>query len=428
MERRQFLPTLASPLLATSAYSQARPRPNFVFVLVDDLRWDSLGCTGHPFLKTPHIDSLAAEGARFTNAFVTTPLCSPARGSFLTGQYVHKHGVVGNRGHEELSHKLVTFPRILRDAGYETGYVGKWHMGNDDTPRPGFDRWVSFRGQGVYNDPALNIDGKAVKESGYITDILSKHAAEFIGGRREKPFCLYLGHKAIHGPFTPAERHRDLYRDEPLPRRPNYKPGGPSDDIARNQMRCIASIDDGVGTLIGALKQSGQYDNTCFVFTSDNGYFWGEHGYGDKRWAFDESLRIPLVARMPSRIAAGSVIAGDALNIDIAPTFLDLAGVKPPSWMHGQSLAPLWAKRPPKWREGFLAEYMKEANFPRTPTWQAYRTPKWKYVRYPEETREELFDLAADPYEMTNRIADRGASRQLARMRTDLDRLLRATS
>ncbi len=423
MTRRDFLPALAAPALA-----QPARRPNFVFVLVDDLRWDSLGCTGHPFLKTPHIDSLAREGARFTNAFVTTPLCSPARGSFLTGQYVHKHGVVSNRGHEELSHKLVTFPRLLRESGYETGYVGKWHMGSDDTPRPGFDRWVSFRGQGVYADPALNIDGKPVKETGYITDILSRHGAEFIGARRDKPFCLYLGHKSIHGPFTPAERHRDLYRDEPLPRRPNYKPGGPSDEITRNQLRCIASIDDGVGTLIDALKKSGQYDNTCFVFTSDNGYFWGEHGYGDKRWAFDESLRIPVVARMPGRIAPGSLIAEDALNIDIAPTFLDLAGVKPPAWMHGRSLAPLLGGRRPKWRAGFVAEYMKEAQYPRTPTWQAYRTPRWKYVHYPEvEGRDELFDLAGDPYEMRNAIGDGSASKQVARLRKEMERILQAT-
>ena len=208
-----------APMLAAAAR-----RPNIVFMFTDDQRWDSMGCAGHPFLKTPNMDRIAREGAMFTNSFVTTPLCSPSRASYLTGRYVHAHGVRGNGPmYNEVSHQLITWPRLLHDAGYETGYVGKWHMGNDDMPRPGFDRWVSFKGQGVYEDPPMNIDGKPVNQSGYMTDLISRYAAEFLRKKRSQPFALYVGHKAVHGPFTPAERHRNLYSTEPLPKRPNTR-------------------------------------------------------------------------------------------------------------------------------------------------------------------------------------------------------------
>ena len=181
----------AAPVAVSAA--DATARPNIVFILMDDLRWDALGCTGHPFAKTPNIDRVGKEGAMFKNFFVSIPLCSPSRGSFLTGQYAHKHGVIDNTDHSALSHQLVTFPRLLHEAGYETAYVGKWHMGDDDSPRPGFDRWVSFKGQGVYEDPMINIDGKASKIEGYITDILSQKAVEFINAEHKKPFVLSLG-------------------------------------------------------------------------------------------------------------------------------------------------------------------------------------------------------------------------------------------
>src|SRR5262249_15208952 len=200
ISRRNFLASSAAALAGATA------PPNIVFILMDDLRWDELGCTGHPFAKTPNIDRIAKEGANFRNFFVTLPLCSPSRASFLTGQYAHTHGVIDNTDHSPLSHRLVTFPRLLHDAGYDTAYIGKWHMGVDDSPRPGFDRWVSFKGQGVYIDPTLNTDGHAAKTNGYITDILNVAALDFVRAAHQKPFVLYLAHKAVHGPFTPAER------------------------------------------------------------------------------------------------------------------------------------------------------------------------------------------------------------------------------
>ena len=427
LTRRQAFGLLAAPLLA-----QASSRPNFVFILVDDMRWDSFSYAGHPFLKTPHIDRIAREGAQFTNAFVTTPLCSPSRGSFLTGQYVQTHGVIGNTAAGvPISHKLETFPKLLQASGYETGYFGKWHMGNDASPRPGFDRWVSFKGQGVYNDPALNIDGQETKATGYITDILSEHAAQFIEKPHSKPFCVYIGHKAIHGPFTPAERHKDLFKTDPIkvaanaaddlkdkPAMKEIKPGaGSPDELIRNQLRCIVSIVEGVGRVLASLEKTKQLDNTVFVFTSDNGYFWREHGLGDKRWAFDESIRIPLVMRYPKLLTPGTKIPALVANIDIAPTFLDLAGAPIPTQIQGKSLRPVLKNPKAKVRTELFCEYFREAQFPKTPNWRAIRSERYKYVHYPElQGADEFYDLRQDPGELKNIIANPKAKSFQARL------------
>jgi N-acetylglucosamine-6-sulfatase len=446
MNRRQALGAMAAPLFG----QRQSTRPNFVFILIDDLRWDALGVTGHPFVKTPHIDRIAREGTRFTNAFVTTPLCSPSRACFLTGQYAHTHGVRDNQNNNELSHRLTTFPLLLHDAGYETGYCGKWHMGTDDSPRPGFDRWASFRGQGQYVDPELNIDGVSGRHPGYMTDLLSAHAVEFIRRRREKPFALYVAHKAVHGPFTPADRHKDLFANETIRRSPNAadtlegKPaltrpvggpgpvrpgGGSSDDVIRNQLRCLTSIDEGVGQMLASLTETGALDNTVVIFTSDNGYFWGEHGLGDKRFAYEESIRIPLFVRYPRLARAGSSVDAMALNIDIAPTLLDLAGVKAPASIQGRSLTGLFQGKTKGWRRSFLSEYFMEEKYPRTPTWQAARTERWKYVRCPQlEGADELYDLKADPYEMKNVIGDSAARKRLDEMKAELARLLKESA
>lgn len=445
LTRRDFLAgSAALPLVAAQ-----RPRPNIVFVLVDDLRWDTLGITGHPFSKTPNIDRIGREGALFQNAFVTTPLCSPSRGSFLTGQFVHTHGVKGNTDNAELSRKLVTCAVHLQKAGYETGFFGKWHMGNDSGPRPGWDKWVSFRGQGVYENPPLNIDGQEQKTEGYMTDLLTKHAVEFVRKDRSKPFLLYLPHKAVHGPFTPAPQYKELYANEEIRRSPNAQdalegkpmlqrtveklppltPGmGSGDELIRNQLRCLKSIDDGVGEIIKALEEKKQFDNTLFIFTSDNGYLWGEHCLGDKRPSYEESIRIPMVARWPGTIKAGTKIAQMSLNIDIAPTFLEVAGVGVPKEMQGRSLVPLLAGRPVRWRTSFFCEYFAEPNFPRIPSWQAVRTEQWKYTHYTTlEGMDELYDIKADPYEMKNRIADPAAKGSLEKMKAEFARLVKDT-
>ncbi len=269
-------------------------RPNIVVVMVDDLRWDELGCSGHPFARTPNIDRIACEGVRFRNAFATTPLSSPNRACFLTGQYAHNHGIMDNTDRSMQSHRLITFPLFMQAEGYETAFIGKWHMGNDDTPRPGFDHWVSLKGQGTSFDPELNEDGRLNRYTGYTTDVLSDKVIAFVRQRRQKPFCLYIAHKALHpeavqyddgsisdptaSTFMPAVRHKEWYSDAPIPRRANVKASlqgkpalqrkiddlpllrqetGTSDEVIRDRQRMLAAVDEGVGRLLDALREAG---------------------------------------------------------------------------------------------------------------------------------------------------------------------------
>jgi arylsulfatase A-like enzyme len=460
MRRRDFLAAMAAGTLACSPPEAGDARPNVVFVLVDDLRWDELGCMGHPVVKTPAVDRLAAEGALYANAFHTTPLCSPARASFLTGQYAHTHGITDNTARDAQSHRLRTWPRMLQDAGYETAYVGKWHMGNDDSPRPGFDQWVSFPGQGTYHNPTINENGELKRVEGYTTDIFSDYAVAFVEKAREKPFCLYVAHKALHPEiqqaddgsvsgtheFIPAERHKGLYAGAEIPRRENYAkppvgkpalqrkigdlpPLGPGtvtdDETILSRWRELASVDEGVGRLIEALERTGELDNTLFVFAGDNGYFYGEHGLSvERRLPYEESIRMPLVMRYPKRIPAGARIDELTLGIDIAPTMLELAGVQIPNDIEGASLIPLWGRAVEDWRERFLIEYYSDTVFPRMDHmgYKAVRTTRWKYVRFLElEGMDELYDLEADPYEMRNLINAPEAQETLAALKAQLD-------
>jgi len=463
--------SLTSPSAGTSQQPSGvanTSRPNIVFVLVDDLRWDELGIAGHPFIRTPNIDRIAKEGTLFRNAFVTTPLCSPSRAAFLTGQYAHANGITDNVDRSAASHKLVTFPLLLHQSGYETAFIGKWHMGNDDTPRPGFDRWVSFKGQGTYLDPDINEDGRAVKPSGYITDILTGYGVEFIRRRHDKPFLVYLAHKAIHPEvtqnndgsvnladaerFLPAARHQNLYVGRTIPHRPNYgrtpegkpallrrigdlPPLGPGtatrDEAILGRQRSLMAIDEGVGEIWRALRETGRLDNTIFVFTSDNGYFYGEHGLSvERRLAYEESIRMPLLVRYPKAITPGPPRDELVLNIDVAPTLLELAGVAVPATMQGRSLVPLLKGARPAWRNSFLIEYYTDTVFPRVLKmgYKAVRSGRWKYVHYLElEGMDELYDLDTDPYEMKNLVAQPGAAAALDAMKKELERLLSET-
>ena len=459
---------LVSIGLAQSASTTQR-RPNFVFILVDDLRWDELSCTGHPFIKTPSIDRIAKEGALFRNAFMTTPLCSPSRASFLTGQYAHTHGITDNVDHSTASHQLMTFPRLLQQSGYENAFIGKWHMGNDDSPRPGFDRWVSFKGQGTYLNPDINEDGKSLKPTGYITDILSGYAVDFIKKRHDKPFLVYLAHKAIHPEvtqnddgsinmanaelFIPAERHKNLYAGKAIPHRPNYgraPQGKPAlerrignlpplgigtvtrDEAVMGRARSLMAIEDGVGEILKALKETGELDNTVIVFAGDNGYFYGEHGLSvERRLAYEESIRMPLLVRYPKSIRKGTVREEIALNIDLAPTLLEIAGIAVPGTMQGRSLVPLLEGRRPAWRNSFLIEYYSDKVFPRILQmgYKAVRNDQWKYIHYVElDGMDELYDLKSDPFEMRNLIDKPPARKAQAEMKQELERLLKETS
>ncbi|MGH8017499.1 MAG: sulfatase family protein [Opitutaceae bacterium] len=453
---RALLPALAlqsAAAVGAAATAPAGSRPNILIVYTDDQRWDCLGIAGHSFLKTPNIDRIGREGVRFANAFTTSPVCSPSRASFLTGQYKHTHGVLGNEDSTALSMRLNTFPRILHEAGYRTGYFGKWHMGKSGEPRPGFDRWVALEGQGSYLDPLVNIDGRRVATKGYVADIVTEYAARFIEQESSQPFCVIVAHKAPHSPFTPAPRHADLYANETIERRRNSRddlsdkpaltkplpgwpcvgPGtGPGDDQIRNQLRTLASIDEGVGRLLALLERRGELERTLVLFSSDHGYFWGEHGLGDKRAAYEEALRVPLLARYPPLAAAGAVCEAMVLNIDVAPTLLELAGAAMPGTTQGKSFLPLLGSdrsNDAAFRTAFLAGYSNEAGQPRIPTWRGTRTSRWKFVQYPTlPGMDELYDLEADPFELNNLADDPAHLADLRDVKRTLATLLAETN
>ncbi|MCX6619761.1 MAG: sulfatase [Acidobacteria bacterium] len=391
---------------------------------------------GHPWLKTPSLDRLAGGGAIFQNAFVTTSLCSPSRASILTGQYAHAHGVIGNA--TALNADLPTFPRVLQQNGYTTGLIGKWHMGGSSAmPRPGFDRWISFRGQGTYRDPLLNFDGTERKVDGYVTDILTDEAERFIRQNTTRPFCLYLAHKAVHGEFTPANRHRELYLRDPVPypksmanTESNYR-GKPDwvrrqrdsvigvdgmynhatsfDQFYRDYCRTLMALDESVGRVLNTLEEKRLLDDTLVVYMGDNGFLMGEHGLIDKRAMYEPSIRVPVIAHCPSLFAPGRRRERLALNIDIGPTFLDAAGAPIPGSMQGRSLLPLLTggQPNPPWRTDFLYEYFWERGLPQVPSLFGLRTERYSYCRYNGIWDvDELYDVSNDPEQVNNLLGD----------------------
>jgi len=460
--------------LAAGAAAMALPRmvgaqngrrPNVVFFLIDDLKWNVLSCMGHPFIKTPNIDRIATEGALFRNAFVNISLCSPSRACFLTGCEPQRTGVYGNEG-EELDHRVPTIGTVLQEAGYHTGYVGKWHQGPMSDPRPGWDYWLSFKGQGVHFDPTLNENGTELKREGYMSDILTEYAVGFLKQKREpnQPFCLYFGHKAVHGPFLPAPRHEgsldgtalpepanwnDDLEDKPWWQRANIVRGARKEQweknedmpvpdklpdrewnpaIGRAQFEMIAAVDESIGAVLKQLESMGELDNTIVAFSSDNGYFHGEHRRGDKRLHYEESIRIPMLVRYPPMIKAGSEITPMTLNIDLCPTILDLCGAPLPEVQAGRSWRPLLenpAAKPDGWREDFLYQYFEEGWMPGLPDIQGVRTERYKFVRSPEYPKDrEFYDLQTDPFELTNLAGTVAVAELEAKLEARLDQYL----
>lgn len=455
---------LASPAFAQPAPAREAPRrPNFLFLLTDDQRWDALGVVQReqgdrarfPWFETPHLDRLAAEGVRFRNAFVVNSLCSPSRAAFLTGRYNHDNGIVNN--HTPLPEVTRTWATALRDAGYATGYVGKWHMDGQSGKRPGFDYSASFIGQGRYFDCPIEVDGRKTETTGWVDDRSTDYAIGFLERQpKGRPFALAVGFKTSHGPFDPPDRAVGRFRDAvarppanrdtppPFPRNrpaaakdaakkagnPNLKATNapPPGEVQRagvnlNYFRGLSAIDDNVGRLLQALDRLGLSGETVVIFTSDNGFYQGEHGLSDKRSAYEESIRIPLLVRDPRMDGPGRTVDAMALNIDLAPTLLDLAGVSIPAEMQGRSWRPLLEGKPtPDWRSAWLYEYFLERNFT-SPTVLAVRTADAKLVRYPgHDDWTELFDLASDPYETRNLARDPAHRDLLGRMQAELDR------
>ena len=435
-------------------------QPNIIMIVVDDLRWDEFSATGHPFLSTPHIDRLAAEGALFENAYQAVPLCSPNRASILTGQYPTRHGITDNVARDKASHHLDLFAPYLQKMGYETAHVGKWHMGNDPTPRPGYDFWACLPGQGRTLDPILYENGQLDTIKGYVTDVLTDKSIEFIEKVRQKPFFLYLGHKAIHPDlkqlnsgavdfnsnpeFIAAPRHKGKYQDARFERRKNalnsYQNLDPNSVIGkvltakqspevealfsgvlldhftaeqtiRDRSEMLLAVDEGLGKIIKTLEQKAILDNTFILFTSDNGYFYGEHGLSvERRLPYEEGVRTPLLIRYPPLIRKGTKIPEFVLSIDYAPTALQLAGAAIGDHIQGQSILPLLEGNPKNWRESFLMEYYSFENpmpWLINTDYKVLRTKRYKYIHwYKQPGKNELYDMQADPYELNNLATD----------------------
>lgn len=431
----------------------ATPR-NVVFILADDHRYDAMSFMGHQFARTPHMDSMASNGVHLKNAFVGTSLCSPSRASILTGLYTFRHRVIDNN--RVVPEGTLFFPQYLQKAGYATAFVGKWHMGAaQDSPRPGFDHWVSFRGQGHYLPPrpdyTLNVNGERVKQKGYITDELTDYAIDWLKDQKpaEKPFFLYLSHKAVHANFTPADRHEGALDDAPFQRPAseadtfeNYRgkprwlrdqrnswhgvdfPYHSALDIERYYKRyneSLSAVDDSLGRVMNQLGEMGIADETLVIYMGDNGFMFGEHGLIDKRVAYETSIRVPMLMQCPELFQGGTVVDQVVANIDVAPTVMEAMGLEKPPHMDGQSFLPLGMGQEVPWREYFLYVYYWEKNFPHSPTQFALRGDRYKYITYYGLwDTDELYDLIEDPDESRNLLHDPEHAQTAREMETRL--------
>ena len=464
-------------MFSASVLCAQQKQMNIIFILSDDHRYDAMGFMNKiQGLQTPGMDRMAKEGAHIKNAFVSTALCSPSRASILTGQYAHSHTVVDNDA--PLPTNLVFFPKYMQEKGYQTAFFGKWHMGNtDDKPQPGFDHWLSFRGQGVYLNPVFNINGKVVPqaEGSYVTDLLTNNAIEWMNSRKKnKPFFVYLSHKGVHAEFEPAERHKGKYASLPIVTPPSmyltvtdsskyygiptapqskvnysdipnwvrkqryswhgvdymYHGQIPFDKFYHLYLETLQAVDESVEKVLNWVKAEGLEQNTMVVYMGDNGFSFGEHGLIDKRHAYEESMRVPMLVWAPGMIKPNSVVDKVVMNVDIAPTFLELAGISKPKQMQGYSFSNLLKGNANGWqREKVFYEYYWESAFPQTPTTFAVRSDRYKYIYYNGVWDiNELFDLQNDPFEMNNLIRDTSYRKIGLALKNDLFKWLEETN
>ncbi len=455
-----------------------RGRPNFVFVMSDDHAAHAISAYGSRINETPHLDRIATGGMRFDSCFCTNSICTPSRAAILTGTYNHVNGVTTLDTH--MDNRLQTFPKLLQAAGYQTAMIGKWHLGHGAAHDPtGFDFWRVLPGQGHYHNPVmLNHDGRVIERGGYVTDLITDDCLEWLDARDpERPFMLMCHHKAPHRTWEPSREHFTMYDDVEIP-----EPKTLFDDHAtraavvravrmrlmdldpildlkapippglsaaaevswryqryiKDYLRVIASIDDNVGRMLDWLDAEGLVENTVVVYTSDQGFFLGDHGWFDKRLMYEESLAMPFMVRYPQVIAPGTTCGEIALNVDIAPTLLELAGVEVPDDMQGASLVPfLRGSTPEDWRESMYYRYwMHRDGAHDVPAHYGVRTRRHKLICYyndpldqlgangPADPVEwELFDLEVDPLEMTNVIDDERYATVRAELQAELDRL-----
>ncbi len=462
-----FLALFSLGIARPSTAQKAKKPMNIIYILSDDHRYDFMGFMNKVHgLQTPGMDRMAREGAHLANAFVTTSLCSPSRASILTGLYAHSHTVVDNSA--PLPGNLVFYPQYLQKKGYKTAFMGKWHMGNTgDKPQPGFDEWISFEGQGKYFGNTLNVNGKQeqLNSDNYITDELTNRAIGWMNSVKDKPFCMYLSHKGVHAEFMPAKRHEGRYKNLPVVSPPSmyltatdsskqfgvvtppttqvnyrdipqwvraqryswhgvdymYHGQIPFNDFYHLYLETLLAVDESIQQVLDWVVKNNLQENTLVVYMGDNGFLFGEHGLIDKRNAYEESIRVPLLAWAPGSIKPGTVIKKMVLNIDIAPTFLDVANVPIPAQMQGRSFWPLLKGQDVAWRDKMFYEYYWEQAFPQTPTTFAVRSDQYKYIAYNGIWDvNELYDLKKDPNEMNNLIRNKEYDKVGLQLRKDL--------
>lgn len=446
--RRNFLKTvgfgtlaLAFPRWLYRCAAGNRP-PNILFIMSDDHAAHAISCYGSRINRTPHLDRLAQGGMRFANCFCTNGICAPSRASILTGQYSHLNGVRDNR--DAFDGTQMTLPKLMSQAGYHTALIGKWHLKSEPT---GFDYYKILPGQGKYFDPVFRVKESwpaTVTEKGYVTDIITDETIRLLrSSPSEKPFFIMCHHKAPHRPWEPKPVHWQQFKDREIPEPPTLFDTYESKSTAirkaemtlrdhmhptdtggavppglsprerskwryqrylRRYLACIASVDYNIGRLLDFLESNGLEKNTIVVYTSDQGFFLGDHGWFDKRIMYEEALRMPLIMRCPGIIPSGSVNRDIVLNIDFAPTFLDFAGATIPTQIQGRSFAPiLRGKKITDWRQASYYHYYEYPAWHMVDRHYGIRTGRYKLIHFYGYTDEwEFYDLQQDPHEMTN--------------------------
>ena len=455
-------------------------QPNIIFIMSDDHAAHAMSCYGSKINSTPNLDRIAEGGMRFDNCFCTNSICTPSRAAILAGTYNHVNGVTTLD--TKMDNRLQTFPKLLQEAGYQTAMFGKWHLGTGPEHCPtGFDDWAVLPGQGFYHNPEFIFKGPdgGIRRTvqGYVTDLITDMSLDWLKERdRERPFCLLYHHKAPHRPWYVDEKHAHMYLNEDLPEPETLfddyanrasaaeaatmrvgvhmdetdlkceKPQGMSEHDMRkwayqryikDYLRVIASIDDNVGRVLDYLDAEGLTENTLVIYTSDQGFFLGDHGWYDKRFMYEESLRMPFILRYPPEVKAGSVNDDITLNVDFAPLFLDLAGVPIPEDFQGRSFRPLLqGQTPDDWRQSMYYRYWMHKAQHNVYAHYGVRTKRFKLIYYYSdalgqegaideiyEPEWELFDLEKDPCEMNNVYAHPDYQETVRELKVELHRL-----
>ena len=443
----------AGPLAA-----EAGKRPNILYIMADDHAAHAISAYGSVINQTPQLDRLAAQGMRFDRMFAVNSICTPSRATVLTGKYSHINGVpVFNR----FDGSQPTVAKYLQAAGYHTGIIGKWHLESDPT---GFDKWTILPGQGDYFNPTfLEADGKRVIK-GYITDITTDLSIDFLKNRpKDKPFFLMCHHKAPHRNWQPDAKHKAMFAGKVIPEPPTLRdngvgrsdaireckqkvlenlspndtkgapPAGLSDDellkwkyqrYMQDYLACVQSVDDNVGRLLDYLDEAGLAENTLVIYTSDQGFFLGDHGLYDKRFMYEESIRVPFLVRWPEVIKPGEVQSAMGINVDFAPTFMDAAGLPLPADMQGRSLMPLFkGKVPSDWRGSWYYRYYHDPGDHNTRAHYGVRTTTHKLIYFWKKNQWEMYDLIADPSELHNLYSDPEQAETVVKLKAELYRL-----